>query len=106
MEEFKVLLEFLRDYDLITVILGLVVYLQLKKKVETVDKAVNQRTPDQPTLSQEVSEIHRKIDLSTIRQEYLVKEIDAHRSLDEKEFLRISKDIRDINRRLTDILDK
>lgn len=103
MEEFGKLLDILKDYDLPTIVLGIVVYLQVKKKLEVVDKAVNQRSPGQMTLSEEVSEIHRKVDIANVQQEYLVKEIDAHRSLDEKEFVRIGKDIRDINRRLTEI---
>lgn len=103
MEEFGQLLNILKDYDLPTIILGIIVYLRVQKKLEIVDKAVNQRSPGQMTLSEEVSEIHRKVDISSVQQEYLVKEIDAHRNLDEKEFLRIGKDIRDINRRLTEM---
>lgn len=106
MEDFLQILNALKDYDVITIILGTVVYLHIKKKLETVDKAVNQRGPGQMTISQEVSEIHRKVDISATKQEYLVREIDAHRALDEKEFIKIGKDIRDINHRLSNIADK
>lgn len=103
MEEFGQFLNVLKDYDLPTIVLGVIVYIQVKKKLEVVDKAVNQRGPGQMTLSEEVSEIHRKVDIVSVQHEYLVKEIDAHRSLDEKEFVRIGKDIRDINKRLTEM---
>ena len=87
--EFSLLLEVLKDYDLPTILMGVVIYSYLNKKLNAVDKAVNCRPADSMTISQEVSEIHRKVDVSAIKQEYIAKELDAHRDVDEKEFKKI-----------------
>lgn len=98
--ELEVILNLLKDYDLPTIIIGTIVYFHINKKLNTVDKAVNQRPQDSMTISQEVSEIHRKVDVSATKTDYMIKELDAHRELDESTFLGIASDIKDIHKRI------
>lgn len=60
----------LQKYDLLTVIVVFGLYMWFRKKldlvhkdVKTVDDAVNNRPLGSMTMSQEVSEIHRKVDV-------------------------------------------
>lgn len=60
----------LQKYDILTIILVAGLYLWFRKKldsvhkdVKTVDDAVNNRPLGAMTMSQEVSEIHRKVDV-------------------------------------------
>ena len=101
--EFSLLLEVLKDYDLPTILMGVVIYSYLNKKLNAVDKAVNCRPADSLTMSQEVSEIHRKVDVSAIKQEYIAKELDAHRDVDEKEFKKIQQDVATIRKEIKKI---
>lgn len=101
--DFETILNILKDYDLPTLLLGLFVYMHINKKLNTVDKAVNCRPENSMTISQEVSEIHRKVDVAGVKTEYIIKELDAHREIDEKEFSDIAKDIKDLHKRLTQI---
>ena len=107
--DFETILSLLKDYDLPTIVLGIYVYIHINKKLNTVDKAVNCRTPDAMTISQEVSEIHRKVDVNATTQarniEYLKNEMDNNRHLNEKTFINIGKDIKTLNKRVT-ILSK
>ena len=88
------ILDILKNYDLTTVFVGIVIYVGLHKKINIVDKAVNQRPFGSKTISQEVTEINHKIDKFGVELGYVKKEIDAHRSVDEVAFNDIRKDIR------------
>ena len=102
--ELSTILELLEKYDLPTLILGLGFFMYIKTKLKQVDKAVNCRTPDAMTISQEVSEIHRKVDVNATTQarniEYLKNEMDNNKDLTEKQFLTIGKDIKSLNKRM------
>ena len=103
--ELSTILELLEKYDLPTLILGLGFFMYIKTKLKQVDKAVNCRTPDAMTISQEVSEIHRKVDVNATTQarniEYLKNEMDNNKASTEKTFQFISKDIKSLNKRVT-----
>ena len=104
--ELATMLEIFRDYDLPTIIIGIFVYLHINKKLNTVDKAVNCRPENSMTISQEVSEIHRKVDVEAVKADYMIKELDAHRDIDEKEFSNIAKDIKGLHKRVAQIASK
>jgi len=70
MELLEVIDAALQKYDLLTVLLVGGLYMWFRKKLElvhrdvrTVDSAVNNRPLGSMTMSQEVSEIHRKVDV-------------------------------------------
>jgi len=98
------ILSVLKDYDLPTIILGIYVYMHINKKLTVVDKAVNCRKPDAMTISQEVSEIHRKVDVNATTQarniEYLKNEMDNNKDSNKKQFSAIGKDIKSLNKRM------
>ena len=102
--ELSTILELLEKYDLPTLILGLGFFMYIKTKLKQVDKAVNNRTPQSLTLSQEVSEIHRKVDVNATTQarniEYIKQEIDNNKISSEKQFSIIGKDIKSLNKRM------
>ena len=102
--ELSTILELLEKYDLPTLILGLGFFMYIKTKLKQVDKAVNNRAPQSLTLSQEVSEIHRKVDVNATTQarniEYIKKEIDNNKISSEKQFSIIGKDIKSLNKRM------
>ena len=104
--ELASILEVLKDYDLASIAVGVFVYIHINKKLTVVDKAVNNRPIGEQTLSQEVSEIHRKIDVGDVELNYMIKEVDAHRAIDELEFKSIAKDIKGLHRRVTDLATK
>jgi len=104
--ELASILEVLKDYDLASIAVAVFVYIHINKKLAVVDKAVNNRPIGEQTLSQEVSEIHRKIDVGDVKLTYMIKEVDAHRAIDELEFKSIAKDIRGLHRRVTDLATK
>lgn len=104
--ELASILEVLKDYDLASIAVGIFVYIHINKKLTVVDKAVNNRPIGEQTLSQEVSEIHRKIDVGDVKLSYMIKEVDAHRAIDELEFKSIAKDIKGLHRRVTDLATK
>ena len=103
--ELSTILELLEKYDLPTLILGVGFFMYIKTKLKQVDKAVNCRTPDAMTISQEVSEIHRKVDVNASTQarniEYLKSEMDNNKYTNKKQFLSIGKDIKSLNKRVT-----
>jgi len=103
--DFETILNLLKDYDLPTIILVVYFYTFINKKLTVVDKAVNCRPPEAMTISQEVSEIHRKVDVNATTQarniEYIKKEMDNTKYLNEKQFSTIGKDIKDLNKRVT-----
>ena len=94
MIELNSILDLLKEYDAINIIVGLIIYVGIHKKINVVDRAVNQRPEGSKTISQEVSEISHKIDLFSKDLLYLKKEIDEHRAIDERAFIDIKKDIR------------
>ena len=102
--ELSTILELLEKYDLPTLILGLGFFMYIKTKLKQVDKAVNCRTPDSMTISQEVSEIHRKVDVNAATQarniEYLKNEMDNNKDSNKKQFSAIGKDIKSLNKRM------
>jgi hypothetical protein len=100
------ILEVLKDYDLVSIAVAVLVYIHINKKLTIVDKAVNNRPIGKNTLSQEVSEIHRKIDVGDVKLTYMVKELDAHRAVDEVEFKSIVEDIKGLHGRVTDLATK
>lgn len=104
--ELASILEVLKDYDLASIAIAIFVYIHINKKLTVVDKAVNNRPIGEQTLSQEVSEIHRKIDVGDVKLNYMIKEVDAHRAIDELEFKSIAKDIKGLHRRVTDLATK
>ena len=70
MELLEVIDAALQKYDLLTILLVGGLYMWFRKKLElvhrdvrTVDSAVNNRPLGSMTMSQEVSEIHRKVDV-------------------------------------------
>jgi len=99
--EFITILEMIKDYDVFTIGIGIFVYKQLDKKLSTVDKSVNCRPPGTMTLSQEVSEIHRKVDIQSNEVSHIKKEIDLYRKVDEKLFSEITSDIKVLHKRIT-----
>jgi hypothetical protein len=92
--EIAAIFEILRDYDIVTVIVGLILYVFMNKKIDIVDRAVNQRPKGSKTISDEVTEINHKLDLSRIDLRHVKKEVDAHRLVDEVAFNDIRADIR------------
>lgn len=100
MEYLEFMLEILKEYDLATLIVVVIGYLVISKKINIVDKAVNQRPEGSKTISDEVTEINGKMDLFALDLEHVKTEVDEHRSVDEKAFIRIEKDIRQINGKL------
>jgi hypothetical protein len=88
------IIELFDKYQLIDVLVGFVVYLALNKRIQVVDKAVNQRPQGQMTISEEVTEINHKLDQFALEMNHVKKQIDEHRKIDEQSFLRIEKDIR------------
>jgi hypothetical protein len=103
--DFETILNLLKDYDLPTIILVVYFYTFINKKLTVVDKAVNCRPPDAMTISQEVSEIHRKVDVNATTQarniEYIKQEMDNNKLSSEKQFSTIGKDIKILNKRVT-----
>lgn len=97
------------EYNLPVALLILYIGYLLNKKMSYIDKAVNDRPADSPTLSKEVSEIHRKVDVLANEMTHMKDdihdtrlEIEAHRLEDERVIADFSKDISEIR----DILNK
>jgi len=101
--ELETILVLLKDYDIPTILIGVFFYYIINRKLTVVDQAVNNRPKDSLTLSQEVSEIHRKVDVSATKNDYMIKELDAHREVDEKQFLGIATDIKGLHKRVTNL---
>jgi hypothetical protein len=76
--DFETILNLLKDYDLPTIILVVYFYTFINKKLTVVDKAVNCRPPDAMTISQEVSEIHRKVDVNATTQARNIEYVKEH----------------------------
>jgi hypothetical protein len=99
MDQITILLELLKDYDLTTILFLVGCYYFIMKKINIVDRAVNQRPQGSKTISDEVSEINHKMDLFSLDLEHVKKEMDEHRSIDEVAFKRIEEDLRTLARR-------
>lgn len=98
----------LEKYDLLTILIVGALYLWFRKKLDTMDKrvqsvdhAVNNRPPGTPTLSQEISEIHRKVDVTSTKIEYIEKEIEEHRRVDEVTFKLLTDDISELRKKIS-----
>lgn len=64
-------LEILKEYDLMTIIVVALGYYLMSKKIMIVDKAVNNRPSGTSTLSEEVTTIHRKVDVMNTEISYI-----------------------------------
>ena len=100
MDLFSLIADLLKEYDIITVGLITTVGVILYKKIMIVDKAVNCRKVGAPTLSQEVSEIHRKVDVLANEIEHIKVDVREHREEDEKIINSLTEDINEINSKL------
>jgi hypothetical protein len=100
MMETMQLIELLKDYDVTTIIIVLITTYLINKKITIVDKAVNQRPEGQMTLSQEVSEIHRKVDVLAVEVRHIKSEVDEHRTKDEVIFESLANDIKELNQKV------
>jgi hypothetical protein len=88
------IIELFDKYQLIDVLVGFLVYVAINKRIQVVDKAVNQRPQGSMTISEEVTQINHKLDQFTLELNHVKKQVDEHRKIDEQSFLRIEKDIR------------
>jgi hypothetical protein len=107
MELLEVLDTALQKYDILTIILVGGLYLWFKKRIDLVhndvkivDSAVNNRPLGGMTMSQEVSEIHRKVDVQAneikhVKDDvlFLKKDITKSRIYNVERFQKIDSDI-------------
>ena len=94
------LAQILKDYDLPTIIIIVVIYYSLNKKVSIVDRASNDSSMNTFDCSKELNTLSRNVDKLTVEVVHVKKEVDAHRRIDEKTFEVMAKDITAINDRL------
>ena len=87
MELLEVIDTALQKYDILTIILVGGLYLWFRKKIDgvhrdvkIVDDAVNNRPLGSMTMSQEVSEIHRKVDVQNNELKYVKKDVSMLKS--------------------------
>jgi len=88
------ILKTLKEFGLHTIIIGFVAWIVTNKRLQIVDRAINHRPAGSPTISQEVSKISHQLDLFAKDLQYVKKEVDEHRKVDEVSFKRIEQDIR------------
>jgi peptidoglycan hydrolase CwlO-like protein len=107
MEILEIIKELLKEYDILTLtfigVVGIVLYNYLNKlmsRLKLVDNAVNCREHGAPTLSQEVSEIHRKVDVLANEIDHIKQDVIEHREEDEVIIKSLTKDIEDLNSKL------
>ena len=100
MDKIEIISTLLKEYDLISLLFVGLGYVLIHKKINIVDKAVNQRPEGGKTISDEVTEINNKVDLLSLDLTHVKAEVDTHRDVDEAAFLRIENDIRLINSKL------
>jgi hypothetical protein len=112
MELLEVIDSALQKYDLLTVLLVGGLYMWFRKKLElvhkdvrTVDSAVNNRPLGSMTMSQEVSEIHRKVDvqaneLNHVKEDvmFLKSDLTKSRIYNMERFEEIEKNIVDVKK--------
>lgn len=94
------LIELLKDYDLTTILAICVVYYLMNNKISIIDKSVNCRPEGSLTLSQEVSEIHRKVDVLAVEVKHVKKEVDEHRKEDEAIITNLTNSINKISKKV------
>ncbi len=100
MDFLNLISDLLKEYDILTVGLITTVGVILYKKIMIVDKAVNCRKEGAPTLSQEVSEIHRKVDVLANEIDHIKVDVKEHREEDERIIDSLTKDINELNSKL------
>jgi hypothetical protein len=83
--------ELQQKYDLPELLIILAAVYFLWRKIKVVDHAVNNRPVDGPTLSQEVSQIHRKVDVTCNELKHLK---DGQREM-KAEIDEVKKDVKD-----------
>ena len=112
MELLEVIDSALQKYDLLTVLLVAGLYMWFRKKLELVhrdvrivDDAVNNRPLGSMTMSQEVSEIHRKVDVQAneikhVKDDvmFLKTDITKSRIYNMEKFAEIEKNIVDVKK--------
>ena len=97
MDKLGILLELLKDYDVVSIAVIGMGYLLLHKKISIVDNAVNQRPEGSSTISDDVIIIKNEIKLISADITHVKAEVDAHEIEVLRTFLRIEKDIGLIN---------
>jgi hypothetical protein len=100
MDSIQIITELLKDYDAASV--GVILYIGylLNKKMQIIDKSVNCRPEGSLTLSQEVSEIHRKVDVLAVEVKHVKKEVDEHRKEDEAIIANLTNSINEISKKV------
>lgn len=100
MDSIQIITELLKDYDAASV--GVILYIGylLNKKIQVIDKSVNCRPEGSLTLSQEVSEIHRKVDVLAVEVKHVKKEVDEHRKEDEAIIANLTNSINEISKKV------
>ena len=97
MDKFTILLELLKDYDVVSLAVIGIGYLAIHKKINIVDNAVNKRPAGSSTISEDVIIIKNEIKLMSADLTHVKAEVDAHEIEVLRTFLRIEKDIGLIN---------
>ena len=100
MDKFTILLELLKDYDVVSLAVIAMGYLALHKKIGIVDKAVNQRPEGSSTISDDVIIIKNEIKTMSADLTHVKADVDAHEIEVLRTFLRIEKDIGLINSKI------
>jgi len=106
MDLFSLISDLLKEYDILTVGIITIIGIILYKKIMIVDNAVNCRKKGALTLSQEVSEIHRKVDVLANEMEHIKVDLKEHREEDEGIISSLTKDINELNSKVTSIKAK
>ena len=101
MDFFTFISNLLKEYDILTVGLITIVGVILYKKIMIVDNAVNCRKKGALTLSQEVSEIHRKVDVLANEMEHIKVDLKEHREEDKRIISSLTNDINGLNSKIT-----
>jgi hypothetical protein len=100
MESIEIITNLLKDYDAASVAVILYIGYLLNKKIQIIDKSVNCRPEGSLTLSQEVSEIHRKVDVLAVEVKHVKKEVDEHRKEDEAIIANLTESVNEISKRV------
>lgn len=100
MDSIQLIADLLKDYDAASVVVILYIGYLLNKKIQIIDKSVNCRPEGSLTLSQEVSEIHRKVDVLAVEVKHVKKEVDEHRKEDEAIIANLTESVNEISKRV------
>jgi archaellum component FlaC len=106
MDLFSLISDLLKEYDIITVGIITTIGIILYKKLTVVDNAVNCRKKGALTLSQEVSEIHRKVDVLANEIDHIKQDVIEHREEDERIISSLTNNIEELNSKITSIKAK